>query len=105
MGEVGIDMSCLRSKSVHEITGHEIDYVITICNWARGSAREIMARSERLQWPFLDPASFTETWEVRMEAFQILPDRTPARVMYRLGRPRAVINDNAAAMMPMFHCA
>ena len=37
MREVGIDISCQRSKSVEEFAGQHFDYVITVCDNAKES--------------------------------------------------------------------
>jgi arsenate reductase len=41
--------------------------------------------TERLHWPFEDPAAFTVTGEERLHAFRELRDRIHARVMVFLG--------------------
>lgn len=35
MGEIGIDISGQRSKSVDEFEGQEIDYAMTVCDHAK----------------------------------------------------------------------
>lgn len=57
MREIGIDISGHRSKSVDEFAGQEFDYVITVCGNANERCPVFPGRTERLHWPFDDPAA------------------------------------------------
>lgn len=83
--ELGIDLASHRSKPVTEFAGQEFDYVITVCDKAREECPVFPGPSERLHWPFEDPASLTEQGDARLTAFRKLRDRIHARVMVFLG--------------------
>ena len=85
MQDLGIDMSSQRSKALTEFEGQEFDFVITVCDRAREECPIFSGETERLHWPFEDPAAFTETGEGRVHAFRRLRDRIHARVMVFLG--------------------
>jgi len=86
MRELGIDISCQRSKGVAEFAGQEFDVVITVCDKAREECPVFPGDPERLHWPFEDPASLVETPEERLVAFRRLRDRIHGRVMVFLGQ-------------------
>lgn len=83
--ELGIDIASHRSKPVTEFTGQAFDYVITVCDKAHEECPVFPGTSERLHWPFEDPASLTEQGDARLAAFRKLRDRIHARVMVFLG--------------------
>ena len=57
MGELGIDLSTHRSKSVQTIDPATVDTVITLC--AEEVCPVFLGAAERLHWPIPDPASPT----------------------------------------------
>ena len=67
LGELGIDISHHRSKSVDEFAGQDFDYVITVCDNARESCPVFPAGAHRLHWSFEDPASLADFRRVRDE--------------------------------------
>ncbi len=83
--ELGIDISSHRAKPVTEFAGQAFDFVITVCDKAREKCPVFPGSSERLHWPFEDPADLAETGESRLGAFRKLRDRIHARVMVFLG--------------------
>lgn len=85
MHEIGVDISGQRSKPLEEFAGQKFEYLITVCDRAREECPAFTVRTERLHWPFPDPATFTETGDARIEAFRKLRDRIHARVMVFLG--------------------
>jgi arsenate reductase len=85
MSEIGVDMSAQRSKPVTEFHGQQFDFIITVCDKAREECPAFAGETERLHWPFDDPASFIEVGEQRLDAFRKLRDRIHARVMVFLG--------------------
>src|ERR1700687_4052226 len=48
LGELGIDISAHRSKSVEEFAGQSFDYVITVCDSARESCPVFFGSAIRL---------------------------------------------------------
>jgi arsenate reductase (thioredoxin) len=85
MLEIGVNIAAQRSKSVQEFEGQQFDFIITVCDRAREECPSFAPVSERLHWPFPDPASFTEAGDARLDAFRRLRDRIHARVMVFLG--------------------
>jgi arsenate reductase len=80
MREIGIDISGHRSKSVDEFAGQEFDYVITVCDNANESCPMFPGRTQRLHWPFADPAAVEGPEEVRLAAFREIRDQIHARI-------------------------
>lgn len=61
MGEVGIDISGNPTKSVFDLraAGRTYDVVVTVCSKEAAEKCPVFpGLSERLHWPFPDPASF-----------------------------------------------
>jgi arsenate reductase len=55
MGEVGIDISGQKSKSVDALEDREFDYVITLCDNAQQSCPVFPAKTELVHVGFEDP--------------------------------------------------
>jgi arsenate reductase len=89
MREIGIDISGHRSKSVDEFLGQEIDTVITVCDHAKESCPVFPGKTQRLHWPFEDPASVEGTEDQRKDAFRKTRDRIHGRIMVFLGEGKA----------------
>ncbi|MCL5275027.1 MAG: arsenate reductase ArsC [Chloroflexi bacterium] len=78
MGEIGIDISAQRSKSVLEFLDKPIDVVITVCDSAAENCPVFPGRVERIHWSFPDPAA-VEGDEARLQAFRAVRDGLIAR--------------------------
>ena len=87
MGEIGIDISGHRSKSVDEFAGRELDIVITVCDNANEHCPFFPATTARLHWPFEDPAAVEGSDEGRRAAFRKVRDQIRARIVALLGPP------------------
>jgi len=74
MGEIGIDISAHRSKSVDEFLGQEFDYVITVCDNANEHCPMLPGKTKRLHWSFEDPAAVEGDQNVRLNAFRSVRD-------------------------------
>jgi arsenate reductase (thioredoxin) len=85
MHEIGIDISGQRSKSVDEFKGQELDTIITVCDHAKESCPVFPSGTQRLHWPFEDPASVQGIEEDRKAAFRKIRDRIHGRIMVFLG--------------------
>lgn len=85
MNEIGIDISGHRSKSIDEFKGLELDVVITVCDNAKEACPVFPGHTQRLHWPFEDPASVEGTLEQRKDAFRKVRDRIRGRIMVFLG--------------------
>lgn len=55
MGELGLDLSAHRSKSVETVDPSQVDMVITLC--AEEVCPVFLGKAKRLHWPIPDPAS------------------------------------------------
>jgi len=80
MGEIGIDISGHRSKSVDEFAGQELDYVITVCDNAKEVCPVFPAGTTKLHWPFEDPAAVQGTEAARLAAFRTVRDKIHQRI-------------------------
>ncbi len=80
--EVGLDVSGHRSKSVQEYLGRvNFGYLITVC----GDAEEkcpttFLGVSQRLHWPFDDPAKVEGTNEEKLAKFRQVRDQIDVRI-------------------------
>ena len=80
LGEVGIDWSGAKSKSVMEFMGRPFDYVITVCDRARQTCPVFPGKHNSLHWDLEDPAEVEGTDKEKLEAFR----RTRTEVASRL---------------------
>jgi arsenate reductase (thioredoxin) len=80
MGEIGIDISSHRSKSVDEFVGRPMDYVITVCDNAKESCPVFPSATRMMHWPFDDPATVQGTDQERKAAFRKIRDQIHARI-------------------------
>jgi len=70
MKELGIDISSHRSKHVDEFQGQHFDYVLTVCDNAKGSCPFFPGESKRLHKAFDDPATCEGSEEERLGVFR-----------------------------------
>ncbi|HML15939.1 MAG TPA: arsenate reductase ArsC [Bryobacteraceae bacterium] len=75
MGELGIDVSHHRSKSVEEFLGEPFDFVITVCDHAREHCPLFPGPAQRIHWSLEDPAAFQGSDDERLEKFREIRDR------------------------------
>jgi arsenate reductase (thioredoxin) len=80
MNEIGIDIAGHRSKSVDEFAGQEFDYVITVCDNAAEACPVFPGTSQRLHWPFDDPAAVQGSTSERMAAFRTVREQLRAKI-------------------------
>jgi arsenate reductase len=78
MGEIGIDISGHRSKSVDEFAGQDFDVVITVCDRARESCPIFPAKARLIHQQFEDPASVNGDEATRLAAFRRVRDQIHA---------------------------
>ncbi len=78
MGEIGIDLSGHRSKSIDEFAGREFDYVLTVCDHARETCPWFPGGAIRLHHSFEDPASLEAGEEERLVLFRRVRDEIRA---------------------------
>src|SRR6185369_2706610 len=80
MGEVAIDISGHRSKSVDEFRGQKFDYVITVCDNANERCPVFPGRTTRIHWSFEDPAAVAGDEATRLAAFRKVRDEIRERL-------------------------
>jgi len=85
MKEIGLDISGHRSKSVEEFAGQEFAAVITVCHNAKESCPVFPGGTQRLHWPFEDPALVQGSEEERKAAFRKIRDLIHERIRLYLG--------------------
>jgi arsenate reductase (thioredoxin) len=79
MGELGIDISGHRSKSVEEFDRQHFDYVITVCDNAKEACPVFFGEAQRLHHGFDDPPPLGEgSDEERMAIFRRVRDELRA---------------------------
>lgn len=74
MGEIGIDISGHRSKTVDEFAGESFDLVLTVCDNARESCPVFPGHGNRVHHSFRDPAAVEGSQEIRLAAFREVRD-------------------------------
>jgi arsenate reductase len=89
MSEIGIDICGHRSKSVDEFVGNQLDYVITVCDYAKESCPIFSSATKRLHWSFEDPAAVEGSEEERKASFRRIRDQIHGRLMVFLGVVRS----------------
>lgn len=80
LGEIGIDASPARSKSVDEFLGQTFDYVITVCDQARQACPVFPGSQRSLHWGYEDPAAAGGSEEERLNAFRSVCTQMSARI-------------------------
>jgi arsenate reductase len=87
MSELGIDISGHRSKGIDELAGQHFDVVITVCDHANELCPVFPAATERLHWPFEDPAAVQGSEPERMAAFRKVRDQIQSTIRAHLALP------------------
>ena len=80
MGEIGIDISDHRSKSVDDFSGQQFDYVITVCDNANQHCPVFPGKAERIHWSIEDPAAVEGEEQTRLDAFRRVRDELRGRL-------------------------
>jgi arsenate reductase len=78
LGEIGIDISGYRSKSVSEIPPDGIDTVITLCD--EEECPIFAGKARRLHWGLPDPGAIRGLEEDRLSAFRRTRDELRRRI-------------------------
>lgn len=89
MGELGIDISGHRSKSVDEFAGQEFDYVITVCDSVKEQCPIFPGKTKRIHWSFDDPASAEGDEDARHAVFRRVRDEIRERLKEFISNRRA----------------
>jgi arsenate reductase len=70
MAEIGVDISCHRSKSIDEFEGRRFDYVVMVCDDKQSDCPFFPGGREYIPHAFDDPAACTGTDEEVMACFR-----------------------------------
>jgi arsenate reductase len=70
MGELGLDISLQRSKSVDELKGEPFDFVVTTCDEAKEACPLFLNTRETVHWSVPDPAQVAGDELTRLAAFR-----------------------------------
>lgn len=87
MGELAIDISDLRSKSINEFLppdGTPPDLIISVCSGAEKECPTFPGAVERLHWPFDDPAYAEGSDEEKLNEFRRVRDEIRSAIEERL---------------------
>jgi arsenate reductase len=88
LGEIGLDISGHRSKSVNDIPPDDVDVVVTLC--AEEICPVFLGKALRVHWGLSDPAAVPGDDETRLRAFRRVRDELRRRLV-------AVFTDEACA--------
>ncbi len=91
MGELGIDLSGHRSKSVDEFRHEPFNLVITVCDRAAEECPLFPGNTEVVHMGFPDPASATGTEEEIMAFFRQVRDDLRARLIPFIEKKAAAV--------------
>ncbi len=81
MQEIGLDISGHQSKSVMDYLGRvHMSTVITVCSNAEARCPIFPFSTQRLYWPFEDPAAFVGTPAETLAKFREVRDQISARL-------------------------
>ena len=92
MKELGIDISCHRSKHVDEFEGQMFDYVLTVCDNAREACPVFFGAVKRLHHSFDDPASLEGTETERLGLFRRVRDELRSYLAEFIRREKSLSN-------------
>jgi arsenate reductase len=80
LGEVGIDWSAARSKSIAEMLDQDWDLVLTVCDDAREACPVVPGARRTEHEGFADPSAVSGSEEARLVAFRVARDRIATRM-------------------------
>jgi arsenate reductase len=81
MGEVGVDLSDHRSKSVAEFRGQRFDLVVTVCDSARDACPVFPGGTALIHEPIPDPVTYGFSGEYAEEKFREVRDLIRERIV------------------------
>ena len=80
MGELGIDISRQRSKSLDEFEDEKFDFVITLCDQAAKSC-PVFLGGKQIHMGFPDPSGVAGTEEEKLSFFRKLRDQIREKIV------------------------
>jgi arsenate reductase len=80
--EIGIDASQQYAKPLTKYLGKTLfSYLITVCSNAEERCPYFPGLSQRLHWPFEDPAAFDGSRDEKLEFFRKIRDQIEAKII------------------------
>lgn len=89
VGEVGIDISRHRSKSIDEFADEKFDFVITLCDHAAESCPVFFGGVQRIHMGLPNPAAVSGNPEEKMAAFRKVREQIREEVVDFLSKQGA----------------
>jgi arsenate reductase len=90
MGEIGIDISGHRSKTLEPFMGEAFSWLITVCDDAREACPVVPGVAQQAHWSIEDPSGVDGGEEARLAAFRAARDILRDRIhMFMLAAGRA----------------
>lgn len=89
MREIGIDISCQRSKDVVSLLGQHIPYVVSVCDNTAERCPIFPGTWKFLRWSIEDPAAARGTREECLEVFRRVRDQIIERIDQEFASKRA----------------
>jgi arsenate reductase (thioredoxin) len=103
MHEIGLDISSHTSKDVMDYLGRvHMSFVITVCSDAEARCPIFPFSTQRLAWPYEDPAAFVGTEEETLAKFREVRDQISARLQLWLNE-QEITPQPLAATQPVAH--
>ena len=81
MLEKGIDISGQKSKNINQYIDSKFDYVITVCDNAKGNCPYFPGGATYLHWSFPDPDIFIGNEEDRINEFRKVRDAIENKIL------------------------
>lgn len=80
MGEIGVDISEQRPKSLEQFADQEFDFAITLCDEAQRACPSFPGTARHLHWPLPDPAAASGSEKERRKAFRAVRNELSGRI-------------------------
>lgn len=80
MGEIGVDISNQKSKTIDDLKDISFDYVVSLCRETEKSCPTIPG-AKRLHWPTLDPGKTEGTPQQILTAFRDVRDNLKQKIL------------------------
>ncbi|HAG22885.1 MAG: Arsenate reductase [Synergistales bacterium 53_16] len=94
MKEIGIDISRNATKKVFDLykAGRIYNYVIAVCDAVQAERCPIFPGvRKQIHWPLPDPASFTGSWEEKLQKTREVRDQMKAKIEEWIKTPENLI--------------
>jgi protein-tyrosine-phosphatase/DNA-binding transcriptional ArsR family regulator len=82
--EFGIDISRRRPRSVDALSGHRVDYLVSLCDKAREACPDFPSQAKRVHWSIPDPAVPGDADQAGYPAFRRTVTELDTRIRYLL---------------------